>query len=198
MAQPIPPKGRYELTTRNGYNLFDVSSALQKSVRRGLEDDALYWATELDYSNFTEYAWKRMRIMVSEDIGLAEPMLPVIFNALYENFKTLKEKNDSKHKPERLPFIHAVLLLVRAKKNRTVDHALCYYYNAAIAPRPIPDWAFCMHTSTGRKKGRGLEHFFTEGMKLANEAGDDLYKEKAYDALKARRSQNLFGEEEVG
>jgi hypothetical protein len=32
--------------------------------------------------------------------------------------------------------------------------------------------------------GRGAEHFFAEGIKLANEAGDDPYRELALQALK--------------
>jgi replication-associated recombination protein RarA len=46
---------------------------MQKCIRRGLERDALFWATELDRSNFGEYVWKRLRIIASEDIGIADP-----------------------------------------------------------------------------------------------------------------------------
>ena len=33
--------------TANGYNLFDVISALQKAIRRAEEEEAMYWALEL-------------------------------------------------------------------------------------------------------------------------------------------------------
>ena len=35
------------LRTRHNYDAFEVVSALQKCIRRGLEEDALYWAYEL-------------------------------------------------------------------------------------------------------------------------------------------------------
>jgi replication-associated recombination protein RarA len=48
---------RYEVKTINGYEFFECSSALQKSIRRGLEDDALFWAVEL--SKWKELAKKK-------------------------------------------------------------------------------------------------------------------------------------------
>ena len=58
-----------ELHSIGGYKLGEVASALQKSIRRGDEPQALFWSTELDLSGYTEYAWKRLRIITSEDIG---------------------------------------------------------------------------------------------------------------------------------
>jgi replication-associated recombination protein RarA len=33
--------------TQHGFNDDEVVSALQKQIRRGIEDDALYWALEI-------------------------------------------------------------------------------------------------------------------------------------------------------
>jgi replication-associated recombination protein RarA len=41
-----------ELTSVGGYLLGEVASALQKSIRRGDEDGALFWSTELDLSGY--------------------------------------------------------------------------------------------------------------------------------------------------
>jgi len=57
--------------TLGGYLTSEVTSALQKSIRRALEEEALFWATELDLAGFGANAWKRLRIIASEDIGLA-------------------------------------------------------------------------------------------------------------------------------
>ena len=43
----------------------------------------------------------------------------------------------------------------------------------------IPDFALDMHTKQGKSKGRGIEHFFTEGNKLENEGIINSYTEKA-------------------
>jgi replication-associated recombination protein RarA len=126
-----------ELTSVGGYNLGEVTSAFQKCVRRGDEDGALFWATELDISGYGEYAWKRIRIMVSEDIGLAEPGLPAQVAALYANWLAQKKKGDEKNGPERLFLVHAVILISRAGKSRMVDHALIVYYEAERTKRDI-------------------------------------------------------------
>ncbi len=163
-------------TTRSGHVLFEVSSAFQKAIRRGLEDDAMHWAVELDLSGYAEYAWKRMKIIVSEDIGLGEPNLPSVIHALYSTWSTMRAKKDTKHAPERLFYVHAVMLLIRARKSRVVDHALCGYY-ANHERRDIPDYAFDKHTIKGRRMGRGMEHFFDEGAKLENLADVPLEQE---------------------
>ena len=61
--------GKYDITTQSGYDFFEISSALQKCIRRGMEDDALHWAVELYASGYGEYVWKRLRIMSSEGRG---------------------------------------------------------------------------------------------------------------------------------
>lgn len=37
-----------QLTTLSGYLNSECTSAMQKCIRRGLEEEALFWATELD------------------------------------------------------------------------------------------------------------------------------------------------------
>jgi replication-associated recombination protein RarA len=159
-----------ELTSVGGYKLGEVASALQKSIRRGLELDALFWATELDLSGYGEYCWKRLRIITSEDVGLAEPILPAVIQALYEAWSDQKKKKDERHGPERLFLVHAVIILARAKKSRMVDHALIVFYEASRQKRPVPDYALDKHTARGRQLRRGHDHFWKEGAKVANAA----------------------------
>lgn len=174
---------RFKVTTRNGHPLGEVASAFQKAIRRGLEDEALHWGVELDTSNYGEYAWKRLRIMTSEDVGLAEPYLVATVYALYQNWVDQRRKKDVKHGPERLFLVHAILLLVRARKSRVVDHALITYYGNHDH-RSIPDYALDKHTGAGRRLGRGVEHFFDEGIQLGNGADlADPYQEKARETM---------------
>jgi replication-associated recombination protein RarA len=156
------------MSSIGGYNLGEVTSALQKSVRRGDEGAALFWATELDLSGYGEYCWKRLRIMVSEDIGLAAPGLAAETRALYDNWLDQRKKADTKHGPERLFLVHAVILLAQSGKSRMVDHALIAFYEAPRTKREIPDAALDKHTARGRKLHRGNAHFWDEGAKLAN------------------------------
>lgn len=171
-----------ELTTKGGYNCGEVASAMQKCIRRGLEDDALFWATELDISNYGEYVWKRLRIIASEDVGISYifPSIAGDIRALYDNWKDLRKKDDVKHAPERLFLVDAVMRLCRAEKCRAVDHALIVFYEGERAKRDIPDFALDMHTGRGRAKRRGHKHFWEEGSKLgAPHFERDPYKEAA-------------------
>jgi replication-associated recombination protein RarA len=180
---------RFNTKTLSGHDLSEVASAFQKAIRLGLEDEALHWGVELDLSGFSEYAWKRIRIITSEDIGLAEPTLPAQVYALYENWLDQRKKQDKKHAPERLFFIHAILLLVRAKKSRIVDHALISYYGTH-QKREIPDYALDRHTWKGRRMGRGVKHFFEEGAHLSNRSDlVDEYEEHARETMLRAESE---------
>jgi replication-associated recombination protein RarA len=175
------------LTSVGGYNLGEVASSLQKCIRRGQEDGALFWATELDLSGYGEYCWKRLKIISSEDVGMAEPGAAAEILALYQNWSAQRKKGDTRHGPERLFLVHAVILLARAKKSRLVDHALIVYYEGMRAQRPIPDVALDKHTARGRQLKRGHEHFWSEGAVVTNpgEVADPYY-----DQAKAIRSDS--------
>ena len=73
--------------TVGGYAFYEVLSALQKSIRRGLEEDALFWATELYLSGYEIQAWRRLCIIASEDIGLANPPAFTEVRNLYLEWK---------------------------------------------------------------------------------------------------------------
>lgn len=69
--------------------------------------------------------------------------------------------------------------MCRAVKSREGDH-----FQASIGLRSIleeftpviPDWAVDMHTPRGKKMGRGLEHFLSEGCQLKPPASPDRYE----------------------
>jgi hypothetical protein len=49
-----------------------------------------------------------------------------------------------------------------------------------------------MHTLRGKKMGRGLEHFFSEGTKLNKEPFQNPYTEKAKEILKQGSIKSEF------
>ncbi|MCC2546416.1 hypothetical protein LJY25_08165 [Hymenobacter sp. BT175] len=178
---------KYKIKTAKGYDFFEVASALQKSIRRGLEDEAMYWAVELFNSNFAEYVWKRLRIIASEDVGLAVPGIASEIAALYQHHKLQASKKDDKNQPERLFLTHAVLLLCRSEKSRVVDHALIYHWmRHEHRHLDIPDVALDKHNERGRQLGRGWKHFFEEGTLLVNLGdvpGEESYRQRARDVI---------------
>lgn len=181
------------LVTKNKYNLDEVVSALQKSIRRGMEKESMFWATELTKSGYSQYLWRRLCVIASEDIGLTEPMISVIVNSLAENCKRCTK---SWKKPELLPIAHAILFLCRCYKNREVDDFL-EYIKLKIKKGfhlEVPEWAKDEHTESGRKyiKENNInpnEKFYLEGCILNNERAleeGNIYKEKLYKALRIK------------
>ena len=63
-----------KITTRNGYACDEVISALQKSIRRGLEEQACMFAYELYISSpqLEEKLWRRLLTISVEDIGMGK------------------------------------------------------------------------------------------------------------------------------
>jgi alkylated DNA repair dioxygenase AlkB len=152
--------------TIGGYSGYEVTSALQKCIRRGLEKDALFWATELWAScnkEGREYIWHRLRVIASEDVGLANNNACVQVSALYANF--------TRRPNEKLFLWHAVLLLARAPKSRIVDHAGIVITRGDRGGKTIPDFALDNHA--------GGEMNWTESFKLENRTLEDEYEAEA-------------------
>lgn len=152
-----------QLTTKKGYNFFEATSAFQKAIRRSDEPVALYFAVEFFNSGYDEYLWKRIKVITSEDIGLADPNLISTVQFLHQSYSELKTgKKDNK--PERLFLIHAVLLICRSKKSRLVDlYMVKLWREHDSINMKIPDYAYDMHSRKGKSMGRGIDHFYKEG-----------------------------------
>jgi replication-associated recombination protein RarA len=168
--------------TVGNYDFYEVLSALQKTIRRGDLDGALFWATELYLSEYGSHAWKRFLVIASEDIGIADPVVFVQIRSLYDTWNERKKEGDG-----RLYFVDAVFRLVNAAKSRIIDHATIVYFEGERPKREIPDYAIDIHTNKGRILGRGYEHFFTEGAKLKERSLPDFFEERAKEIVKGRK-----------
>lgn len=199
-----------QLHTPGGYTNGDCASALQKEIRRGNEREALFWATELDLGGAGAYVWKRLLIISSEDVGIADTQAVIAVRCLYENWLEMTRKvTDERYAGfYRIFMLNAVSVLARAKKSRMLDHVLMVMYIGERPHPPIPDYALDMHTSDGRARGRGVEFFLDEGAKLHNKTEiPDPYEEegrarliahaKARAREKARRPESPQADEDV-
>jgi hypothetical protein len=65
---------------------WQVMSLLQKSVRRGLVDDAMYWASELDRSGRGKSAIERLTVICSEDVSLGVVEIPIYLSDQYHKW----------------------------------------------------------------------------------------------------------------
>jgi replication-associated recombination protein RarA len=189
-----PPIRFSDMHTPGGYLCGEVASALQKAIRRGHEREALFWASELDLAGYGNYVWKRLRIIASEDVGLADADAVIATRVLYDNWLEAKKAKNEDAMP--LFLVHAVLVLARAAKSGIAVHAWMTFYEgdrAAMGMR-IPDHALDMHTARGRRMGRGKQHFLEEAGRLEGETLPDPYHEEgaaAWTSNEAKRPGQL-------
>ena len=133
-------------------------------------------------------------MIAHEDIDTqANPMIvPFVATAVAQAMKWY-DSDVTKLGKSRMAIGNAIRLMCRAAKSREGDHFAAATGWAAILENfvpVIPDWALDQHTTEGKRMGRGVDHFRSEGTKLVPPpTGDDPYIEEAYRlwALKAKR-----------
>lgn len=79
-------KAPYNIRLINDYPFDEVASALQKSIRRGEEYNACYWAFILHESGYYKYVWKRLMIIASEDVGNGTPLAAIHTHSLQQSY----------------------------------------------------------------------------------------------------------------
>ncbi|NJN87885.1 MAG: AAA family ATPase, partial [Leptolyngbyaceae cyanobacterium SL_7_1] len=106
---------RAVLYDKEGDAHFDTISAFIKSVRGSDPDAALFWLARMVYAGEDpRFIFRRMVILASEDVGLADPNAIVVVHACAEAF-------DRVGMPEgRYPLAHAALYLATCAKSNSV------------------------------------------------------------------------------
>jgi len=105
---------RAVLYDKDGDSHYDTISAFIKSVRGSDPDAALYWLAKMIYAGEDpRFILRRLLILASEDIGLADPQGLVVVNAAVQSFSYLGL-------PEGIyPIIEATLYLSTAPKSNS-------------------------------------------------------------------------------
>ena len=75
--------------SKNLYVMDEIYSALQKSIRRNLVSEALFWGGELVNSGNPNPLWNRLFVIISEDIGIANPQTARVVYSHYEKWKSI-------------------------------------------------------------------------------------------------------------
>ena len=176
--------------TDGGYNRFDVSSLLQKAVRRSDEEAAAWAAWELARSGFAWNLWDRLTLYVVEDLRAGEDVALLVER--YEELAT--ERWEPTEWRGRLCAIHAALACARARSSREGPNADEYFRNVAderaaaaaegrdpdrefpvgeLEPGGRFDVVFDKHTGEGTRMGRGGGFFKRHGARVGPEGEDD-------------------------
>jgi replication-associated recombination protein RarA len=176
------------IKTRNGYTGDEMISMLQKSIRRGLEDNALAAAYEMYITSpqFEDKLWRRLIAISVEDIGFGDPMAAVLINT-YNQMRKEFLYNDG-DRP--MFFVHGIRYLCRCQKERSSDNKknmLIKGFAHGDLPE-VPEYAYDMHTVKGRAMGRDEQHFLTEASRVIPQMNADFVK-AAYEEYQAYLKQ---------
>jgi len=154
--------------TANGFAVDELRSVLQKSIRRGLVEEAALAAYEL-FSNGAEteeVLWRRLEIIATEDVGLGLVSAPAIVEALYAQASRMVDRGD-----RWIYCAHAVRLMASAPKDN-MSMELAGWTRAVVEQgerRPVvEDYMVDVHTRRGAEMGRDVAHWWNEGARLRN------------------------------
>lgn len=176
-----------QIRTKNGYDFYEVSSALQKSIRRADARTAGYFALELWHSGYVDYVWKRLFTISAEDCyGLITSEIESLFKA----YCFINEK--AKEPKGRVFLSKAVLLLCSCRKNRDADHLSNLVYDRKDAdvekwlddvrksPMPIPEYTYDCHTMRGKVRGKTKKDFFQAELEALRPREKGLFDDLVY------------------
>jgi replication-associated recombination protein RarA len=147
----------------NGFAIDELRSVLQKSIRRGLVEEAMLAAYELYMTGpeTEELLWRRLEIIATEDVGYGLINAPVILEAI--NAQRLRIP----HTPDRFIYsAHAVRLLATAKKDRTSMELAAWAESVVKRGERqvvVHDYQVDFHTRRGIEMGRGRDHWWHSG-----------------------------------
>lgn len=171
VRQPDDPWQR--TTTTNGFNADEVISALQKSLRRGMLENAILlgWEMFLTSPELEEILWSRLCVIAVEDVGAGNPNLPVLVETLYtQHLRYPRPAGD------RFLFAaHAIRMIAGSTKDRTSDDLVNWARRSVELGEnlpEIPDIALDMHTRRGQEMGRDYRFFMEEASKVIPEIPD--------------------------
>jgi replication-associated recombination protein RarA len=156
-------------TSVNCYPFDELRSVLQKSIRRGLTEEALLAGYEIYASGreCEEMLWRRLEIIATEDVGSGLPLAPVLIETLYQQQKRMDDPVD-----RWMYATHAIRLLADAKKDRTTMEMGSWAREVLSRGErkvEVEDYHVDLHTRRGVAMGRGSEHWWSEGARLDNE-----------------------------
>lgn len=157
-------------TTENGFAADEVISALQKSIRRGLTENALLlaWEMYLTSPELEQKLWDRLAVISVEDVGFGNLDAPVLIDTLYSTHQRFDRPTHDRF----LFAAHAIRVLSSGPKDRTTDDMVNWAKHVmAFGERmpEIPDFAIDMHTLRGEQMGRDYRYFIEEASRVVPE-----------------------------
>lgn len=176
---------------KNGDNHYDVISAFQKSIRGSDADAAIHYLARLLEGGDLITACRRLLVIASEDIGLANPNAAVITKACVDSAFQLGL-------PEaRIPLSEAVIFLANSPKSNS---AICAIDAAmsdlkTIDTGEVPIHLKDTHYGGAKKMGRGLEYKYPHNYKnsyVKQQYLPDKIKNKVYYNAGNNKTEQMY------
>ncbi len=192
--------------TKNGHDMFEISSLLQKSIRRSDYANAGYAANEL-FGRYHDYLWKRLFTISAEDcFGIITKELVALKQA--DDFTNSKYKGYDKNP---LFVCKAVVLLLQAQKNRDADYFACNLMNSDItAPderlksllvdstsrfNGIPNYTYDCHTRKGKMMGKTKDDMVRDEQAALNPHKEGIFDKESWDPMKEIQKRGINDDE---
>lgn len=173
-------------------------SVLQKAVRRGMTEKAMYAAYRLVSLNWWS-CWKRLSVIANEDVG--QPLEIVAVDVLYRKFLAMKGatgKGELSWDAKQCVIV-AAKILAESKKDRRGDEMLelldivekhgddVELQKIKAEFEAIPDEALDMHTLKGRRMGRGERYWLEVSSETVNRTPSyEVWREQFFKPLMLR------------
>lgn len=177
----VPTKRKRKAVLRCGdYPLDEVVSALQKEIRRGSQEHAFYWASTMVEFGYEDYMWRRIMVILGEDIGHHDRTVAPFVLAMCQANAIATANSKEKPKTDTNFLANAIIAMCQAVKTREgceLDEYVGYCKLHGLKLE-IPSYAVDMHTKRGSQEGhlrendgeKGNAFFEKEGRKLHPEA----------------------------
>lgn len=189
---------RYEMLTKNGHNFYDISSMLQKAIRRQDYERAGYAANELS-GKFRNYLWRRLLIISAEDCwGIITKEIIGLKLADDEVRKSKKGENGN------IFISKAITLLCNVLKNRDACYFACNFMNSddmipeneiehvdiekcELENKEIPEWVFDVHTLRGKRSGKTIYNMIVDEQNALKPHQIGLFDDMPWDNYLSKR-----------
>lgn len=140
---------------KNGEMHYDIISAFIKSVRGSDPDAAIYWlARMIDGGEDPEFIARRLVILASEDIGLANPNAMLLANATFDILRKIGW-------PEgRIPLAECTIYLATSPKSNSAYEAInkALVFVSQTGNRPVPLHLRNAPTKLMKEMGYGADY----------------------------------------
>jgi len=137
---------------------YDHASAMIKSIRGSDPDAALYWTFKmLQGGEDPRYIARRLTILASEDVGLANSHALTVATAAFEACEKIGMPECEYH------LAHAVLYLATSPKSTSVTKAM-HAVKKSLRDEPVqavPLWLRDAHTKTNKALGHGKDYLYS-------------------------------------